>query len=106
MDEEQQGDDRRDFLKKVAVGGAVAWTAPIAPSSSASAAPAGSPPPTSTSTTVPEVCVGNGEWNCSGPYVQCGTAGLSDICVCEVDIEGNDICWAQRLVQSPQRVRL
>ena len=37
MDEEQTGDHRRDFLKKVAVGGAVAWTAPVVLSSRASA---------------------------------------------------------------------
>ena len=65
MDEEQTGDHRRDFLKKVAVGGAVAWTAPVVLSSRASAGETGSPPPTSsTDTTVPEVCIGNGDWVC------------------------------------------
>ena len=104
MDEEQTGDHRRDFLKKVAVGGAVAWTAPVVLSSRASAGEPGSPPPTSsTDTTVPEVCIGNGDWVCGDPIVSCGDQGLGGICICEVDLEGNDICWGNFPCADPAR---
>jgi len=105
MDEEEQSGDRRDFLKKVAVGGAVAWTAPVVLSSRASAQSTGSPPPTtSSSTTVPEVCVGNGDWVCGDPPVICGDQGLGGLCICEVDLEGNDICWGNIICADPRVV--
>jgi hypothetical protein len=105
MDEGQKGaDDRRDFLKKMAVGGAVAWTAPVVLSSSASAGVVGSPPPSTTTTEVPEVCVGNGDWVCGDEPVICGDQGLDGICICEVDLEGNDICWGNIICADPRVV--
>jgi hypothetical protein len=105
MDEEQQGSERRDFLKKMAVGGAVAWTAPVVLSSKAGAAETGSPAPTtSSSTTVPEVCIGRGDWECGEELVICGDAGLGGICICEVDLEGNDICWGNFPCADPRAI--
>jgi hypothetical protein len=98
---------RRDVLKKIAIGGAMAWTAPVILSSTAHAATKGSPVPTSTTTdtTVPEVCIGNGDWECGDPQVLCGDQGLGGVCICEVDVEGNDICWANVSCGDP-RVRV
>jgi hypothetical protein len=104
MENVEGTDSRRSALKKLAVGGAAVWAAPAVLSSTASAAPGSPPPTTTTTTTVPQVCIGNGDWVCGNPLVICGTAGLNEICICEVDVEGNDICWGNFPCSDPRAV--
>jgi hypothetical protein len=85
------GESRRSVLKKIAVGGAVAWSAPLLLSSPA-VAQTGTPEPTTTPTTEFLPCT-SGPWECGDGLVICGNAGLDGICVCDVDVHGNDFCW-------------
>src|SRR5437763_17209287 len=79
---EQQGLSRRDVIKRAAVVGAVAWTAPVissirTPAFAASRAP----------------CPGT-DWQCGDPIVSCGTGcGTLNQCICDVDVAGNTFCW-------------
>ena len=115
MDEHDHDLRRRDLIKKAAIAGGIVWVSPVI--HTVAAAAAGTPPPTtgstqppptttstSTTTTVPVVCIGQGDWECGDPPVICGDQGLGGVCICEVDTEGNDICWANVSCGDPRVV--
>lgn len=82
---------RRDVLKKAAVGGAVAWAAPVVLSGTASAGlpPAGSPPPCTFATTVVATT------NCDTGEVTAFftlTQDCPQSVVVEVDVDGTTTC--------------
>jgi hypothetical protein len=94
VDDEVSGarESRRSVLRKIAVGGAVAWSAPVLLSSPASAATGSPQPTTTTESTLPPQC-DSGPWECGNDLVLCGTSGLDGICNCDTDVHGNDFCW-------------
>jgi len=94
---------RRNVLKRIAVGGAVAWSAPVLLSSAAAAATE-SPVPTTTSTTTEPLPCTSGQWQCGDPIVLCGSAGLDGICVCDVDVHGADFCFGNFPCGDPRAV--
>lgn len=36
---------------------------------------------------------GNDDWTCSDPIALCGSGGVGDICVCDLDSNGAPFCW-------------
>jgi len=82
---------RRDILKKAAVGGVVAWTAPVVLSGAASAGlqPPGSPPPCTFATTVVTT------YNCDAGSVTAFFTLAQDCpqtVVVDVEVDGTLVC--------------
>ena len=50
------------------------------------------------------MCIGNGDWVCGNEFVLCGDQGLGGICMCEIDVEGRDICWGNFPCADPRAV--
>lgn len=86
MTGDQGGLTRRQMLKRTAIVGAVAWSAPIISTFNT--------PAFGQETVSPADCP---EWNCGDPIVGCGQAvgepPLSSVCICDKDVEGNPFCW-------------
>jgi hypothetical protein len=76
---------RRDMLKKLGAGAAVAWTAPVVASfgARAFASPHG----------LKRRCGDGGNWSCGDSQLICGFRGPFDLCLCDLDTEGRLSCW-------------
>jgi hypothetical protein len=76
-----EGISRRRMLKRIGAGAAIAWTAPVLTSIRTPAFAQGAYP-----------CPGT-DWNCGDPIQECGTPVPGTICVCDVNTEGDTVCW-------------
>ena len=77
-----EGVTRRQALKRLGVGTAIAWSAPVLSSINTPAFAQGNGTP---------VCAGV-DWQCGAEEVECGDTGPFDFCLCTVDVEGNEVC--------------
>ena len=85
------GVSRRRMLKRIGAGAAVAWSAPIL-----------------TSIRVPAFaqspqCPGR-DWNCGDEIQICGSGPGDTICVCDVNTEGDTICWNDYFCDDPRAI--
>src|SRR5437867_3763267 len=79
---------RRQLIKRLAAGSAVAWLTPIATSVGSSAEAA------CESCQDPEPFNGYCAWTCGNPMFQCGAGcGPFEIAYCSHDTDGNCWCW-------------
>jgi hypothetical protein len=89
---DQRGVSRRRMLKRIGLGGAIAWSAPVL-SSLRTPAFGASPVP----------CVDT-DWICHDPIQECGTSPCQtqpSVCVCDKDVEGNPFCWNNYCCDAP-----
>lgn len=80
--DEARGTSRREALKRAAAVGAVAWTAPIVSTFNT--------PAFGQTVVSPSACPA---WDCGDPQFICGNSGPLDLCLCDQDTSGTEVCW-------------
>lgn len=70
--------DRRRMIKRMGAAGAAVWAAPAITSIGRASAHVS-----------PAVC---DEFRCDDAVI-CGHSGPFDSCICDIDLEGNQVCW-------------